>query len=192
MENLNKVQAEKQQLRQLIREKKKQYDTHWKERISEEILSRLEQNPLFQEASCLLFYHALPDEVQTARFLEKWHPRKQFILPVVENDYLLLRSYEPEKLQAGGFGIMEPTGELFEESGKIDLVIIPGMGFDRAGNRLGRGKGYYDRLLPKIGAPKIGLAFAWQIFDRIPTEPFDCVLDGILTEQEFIYHLKAF
>lgn len=189
MNRQNKIREEKQALRRFIREQKKQYGAAWREKASASILAKLEQNPLFQEASCLLFYHSLPDEVQTARFLQKWHPRKRFILPVVDGENLLLREYDPKKMLTGSFGIAEPQGKLFENNELIELAVIPGMAFDRMGNRLGRGKGYYDRLLPSIKAPKIGIAFSWQLLEAIPVEPFDKTLDAILTETEYI--LKA-
>lgn len=186
MNRQNNIRETKQALRRFIREQKKKYDAAWREEVSDAILARLEQNPLFQEASCLLFYHSLPDEVQTAKFLQKWHPHKRFILPVVEGDHLLLREYDPANMQTESFGIAEPQGDLFENPEQIDLAIIPGMAFDRKGNRLGRGKGYYDRLLPSIKAPKIGIAFSWQLLEEIPIEPFDETIDAILTETEHI------
>ena len=66
----------------------------------------------------------------------------------------------------------------------IDLIIVPGVGFDRQGNRLGRGKGYYDRLLPRIpSAYKIGICFPFQLVEEIPAEPFDIRMDEIVTKE---------
>ena len=77
---------------------------------------------------------------------------------------------------------MEPTGPLFADYSKIQLAIIPGMGFDRQGNRLGRGKGYYDRMLAKLShAYKIGVCFPFQLFDKIPTDIYDITMDEVLT-----------
>ena len=66
----------------------------------------------------------------------------------------------------------------------IDLVIVPGVAFDRQHNRLGRGKGFYDRLLSTLSAPKIGICYSFQLKEHIPTEPFDKKMDLILTEKE--------
>ena len=71
-------------------------------------------------------------------------------------------------MQTSGFGIKEPTGETFLEYDKIDLVIVPGVAFDRTLNRMGRGKGFYDRLLPKIKAPKVAVCFDFQLMEKIP------------------------
>lgn len=179
------IRAEKNRLRREIRARKKEHGEKEMQSTSTLILERLEQQTLFQEAKCLLFYHALPDEVQTAEFLEKWHARKTILLPVVEADHLLVRRFEPGAIRKGCFDIWEPAGENITDLSQIDLIIVPGMGFDKKGNRLGRGKGFYDRLLRQLKAPKIGIGFAWQLFEEIPTEPFDQPLDGILTDQHF-------
>ena len=97
----------------------------------------------------------MKDEVQTHAFIEKWSRSKRIILPVVTGDELELRVYTgPQDLAIGSYGIAEPTGAPFTDYETIDLAVIPGVAFDRYGHRLGRGKGYYDRLLPQIPAPK--------------------------------------
>ena len=66
---------------------------------------------------------------------------------------------------------------------RLDLIIVPAVAFDRRGNRLGRGKGFYDRLLQKAKCPKIGIAYHFQLLDEIPAEPHDIPMDKIITEQ---------
>lgn len=174
---------------------------------SETILRRLEQNDLFQAASHVALYHALPGEVQTAAFIEKWHTKKTLYLPVVEGDDLRLLPYRGnEYLKTGSFGILEPTEETApaKESSDVDsssegirqrpeaagppealdLIIVPGVAFDRKNNRLGRGKGYYDRLLSAWQIPKIGICFDFQLFDEIPAEPFDRKMNLVISENE--------
>lgn len=150
---------------------------------SAEILAALEASAAFRAASTLLLYHSLPDEVFTHDFIQRWSQQKQLLLPVVVGDELELRRYtSPADLQIGAFGIEEPTGELFTEYDKIDLAVIPGVAFDRNGNRLGRGKGYYDRLLPHLkGCHKIGICFPYQLVEEVPVEPFDIPMDEVLT-----------
>jgi len=77
----------------------------------------------------------------------------------------------------------EPSGELFTDFDRITLAIIPGMAFDHQGNRLGRGKGYYDRLLPQLShAYKLGLCFPFQLLtEEIPHEPHDCRMDEVFS-----------
>ena len=95
---------------------------------------------------------------------------------------MVLRTYEGEEhTQEGAFHIQEPTGENITDYQSIDVVIIPGMAFDSAGNRLGRGKGYYDRFLPKVSQSyKIGVCYGFQLVERVPTGDFDQPMDEVV------------
>lgn len=129
-------------------------------------------------------YYSLGDEVQTHAFVEKWHASKRILLPVVRGDELELRHYTGKAcLQEGAFHIEEPTGEPFTDYDEIELAVVPGMAFDRQGNRLGRGKGYYDKLLPKLRSYNIGICFRFQAQEAIPAEPFDRRMDEVWTEE---------
>ena len=149
---------------------------------SVEILANLEVHPAFKKAKTVLLYHSLGDEVNTHEFIEKWRLYKQIILPVVVDNDLELRPYTGEMdLRIGAFGIGEPTGVIFKDYDAIDLVVVPGVAFDHTGNRLGRGKGYYDRLLSHIPAFKIGICFPFQLIEDVPSEPLDIRMDAIIT-----------
>ena len=93
-----------------------------------------------------------------------------------------LRRYTgPADLALGAYNIMEPTGELFDDYAAIDLAVIPGVAFDREGNRMGRGKGYYDRLLPKLRSTyKIGICLPFQLVEQIPTDEHDVKMDEVI------------
>ena len=136
----------KKELRTQIKALKK---LHTKEQLmeqSERIMAKLEQHPDFIKAEKVMLYNALPDEVQTLDFLEKWHLRKKIILPTVVGDDIVPVEYAKETTFAvGDFNILEPQNEPY--NGDFDLIIVPGVAFDNKGNRLGRGKGYYDRFL---------------------------------------------
>lgn len=175
---------EKRLLRRYIAEKKKSYSQESLSERSFILLNELEKHPAFTQAETVLLYYSLPDEVQTHDFVEKWSRSKKIILPVVKGDELELRSYTGKQdLQKGSYGIEEPQGELFSDYDKIDLAIIPGVAFDLQGNRLGRGKGYYDRLLKQLKAYKIGICFDFQICEQLPTEEFDKPMNEIWSEQ---------
>ena len=152
-----------------------------------DVLSALEAHPRWQAAHTVLLYHSLPDEVDTHAFIRRWSARKRILLPVVKGDDLELRLYTgDDRLTEGAFHIDEPTGTAFTDYAAIDLAVIPGVAFDRRGNRLGRGKGYYDRLLPRIPtAYKLGLCFPFQvlnqILNQIPAEAHDIPMDEVLT-----------
>lgn len=95
-----------------------------------------------------------------------------------------IREYTGSKdLRQGSFHIMEPVGRLLpvDEYGKIEAGIIPGMSFDKSGHRLGRGKGYYDRMLSKMPhLYKIGICFDFQKTETVPTEATDIKMDAIV------------
>jgi 5-formyltetrahydrofolate cyclo-ligase len=177
----------KQQLRRDVSNLKAMYPAKLLDLFSEKIQARIELSPLFRQAARIVCYHALPDEVQTAVFLAKWYRRKQIFLPVVDGERLRLYPYQGENnLKPGAFGIMEPPSDDEETIAGIDLAIIPGVAFDRQLNRLGRGKGFYDRLLPEFRKPVTGICYHFQLFDTVPVDEHDCKMTQIITEQETV------
>lgn len=178
------MKEQKKILRKQIREEKKRHQANELMTISSTLLKQLEQHPRFINAQTILCYHSLGDEVQTHAFVEKWHLCKKILLPVVVGDVLELRHYTGKDcLKIGAFGIEEPIGEKFTQYDEIELSIIPGVSFDKQGNRLGRGKGYYDKLLPSLDSYNIGICYQFQVRERIPCEPFDQKMDEIWTEE---------
>lgn len=172
---------DKKALRTEIKVLKKQ---HTKEQLleqSEKILAQLEQHPDFVKAERVMLYSALPDEVQTQAFLEKWHLKKQIILPTVVGDDIIPVAYEKDTdFAVGNFNILEPQNEPYK--GDFDLIVVPGVAFDHNGNRLGRGRGYYDRFLCQhLSVKRIGICFDFQLVDEIPTEPFDIRMDEVIS-----------
>ena len=104
------------------------------------------------------------------------------------NDLQLLPYQGKEAVRRGPFGIWEPafSPESISIEKEIDLIIVPGVAFDRQLNRLGRGKGYYDRLLTTLQVPKIGIAYSFQLRKQVPVEAFDRKMDLLITEKEII------
>ncbi len=176
----------KKELRQEIRNRKRQYSPSQLGELSLSVVSRLWQNSQLQAAHTILLYYSLPDEVDTHSLADKLLEKgKKVILPVVTGEgEMELREYTGKQdLREGAFHIMEPIGRLFPEEkyGEIDLGVIPGMSFDRQGNRLGRGKGYYDRFLVKVPQMhKIGLCFDFQKVEEIPISSTDIRMDEII------------
>lgn len=168
-------------MRKLISLKKAEYSDALLKELSAKILINLENLAEFQVAKTVLLYHSLKDEVYTHDFIEKWAVKKRIILPVVVGDVLELRLYTSQNdLCIGAYGIAEPTGQLFTDYDAIDLAVVPGVAFNRMGNRLGRGKGYYDKLLPGISATKVGICFPFQLIEEIPTEKFDICMNTVI------------
>ena len=177
------MKEQKKQLRKQIKEEKKGHTNSQLKEKSSEILKLVEQHPHFIASKTILCYHSLSDEVQTHEFVDKWHNEKKILLPVVKGDMLELRPYTGAScLKSGSFNIEEPEGKVFTQFHEIDFSIIPGIAFDRKGNRLGRGKGYYDKLLPFLQSYNIGICFGFQAKEEIPSEDFDHKMDEVWTE----------
>ncbi|MEG1685964.1 MAG: 5-formyltetrahydrofolate cyclo-ligase [Bacteroides sp.] len=177
------MKEQKKLLRKVIAQQKALHTPQELAVLSAALFNKLETHPLFVKAKTILLYYSLKDEVQTAAFIEKWKESKKILLPIVVGDNLELKHYTGKlDLKVGAYGIKEPIGTAFTDYQKIDLAIIPGMSFDTRNNRLGRGKGYYDRLLPLLSAYKIGICFSFQVSDEIPEEVFDIKMDEVWTE----------
>ncbi|MBQ9640097.1 MAG: 5-formyltetrahydrofolate cyclo-ligase [Bacteroidaceae bacterium] len=173
---------DKKELRQQIAMLKKQLSTAERMAASLEVEHRVMASQQWNDAQVVLLYHALPDEVSTAVLMEAGMKEgKRVLLPVVVGDELELRVYEgPEAMKKGAFGILEPTGEVFPPAQyeDIQLAIVPGVAFDPDGHRLGRGKGYYDKLLPRLkNAFKMGICWSFQRLQQIPAEAHDVKMD---------------
>lgn len=179
-----KMKEQKKALRKEIREEKKCHPADELMAFSSTLLGQIEKHPRFLEAQTILMYHSLADEVQTHAFVEKWYQTKKILLPIVRGDILELRHYTGKDcLRTGAFGIEEPEGENFTAFHEIELSLVPGVSFDKQGNRLGRGKGYYDKLLPQLQSYNIGICYQFQARESIPAEPFDKRMDEVWTEK---------
>lgn len=181
--NDRKTSMDKKQLRKQIRERKKEFSLPEKIELSRPVFEKIEKEELFKEAKVVLLYYSMDDEVYTHDFVEKHYKTKTILLPCVDGDDLILRQYLGiESMKAGEqFGILEPVGKEFNDLEKIDLMIIPGVAFDEEKNRLGRGRGFYDRLLKTVNATKIGVCFDFQIVEQVPTEDFDVKMDVVIS-----------
>lgn len=181
--NDRKTSMDKKQLRKQIRERKKEFSLSEKIELSRPVFEKIEKEELFKEAKVVLLYYSMDDEVYTHDFVEKHYKTKTILLPCVDGDDLILRQYLGiESMKAGEqFGILEPVGKEFNDLEKIDLMIIPGVAFDEEKNRLGRGRGFYDRLLKTVNATKIGVCFDFQVVEQVPTEDFDVKMDVVIS-----------
>ena len=151
------------------------------------VAQRLEQCPEFMAAKHILLYHALPDELQTRLILERWTDRKLLYLPRVNGNSLeILPFCGSASLHSGAFGIREPEGDVMADVGLMDLIIVPGVAFDFSGNRLGRGKGFYDRLLCEAQCPLVGIAYDFQLVEALPSESHDIPMTRIVTDKRDI------
>lgn len=179
----------KRSLRKKIRTIKHTFSADQLQAFSEDVCSRLSKEPKLINAKTILAYYPLPDEVNIAGFLDTLISKgKRVVLPeVVSDSEMILREYQGSfNLHSGSFGILEPNGEIFNDFFQIDIALIPGMAFDANGNRLGRGKGYYDRffarILSEVGTLPylIGICFPFQKVEVVPTDEHDYPMDTII------------
>lgn len=178
------MNREKSDIRREIRRRKAAHTVAELKQLSEDVVARLRSLPAWQKAHTVLLYHSLPDEVETHELVRQAAADgKTVLLPVVCGDDLMLRRFDSEAgLETGAFNILEPTGQDFTDFADIDLAVIPGVAFTSDGWRLGRGRGFYDRLLPRLtNALKIGLCWPFQLLDTLPTEPHDIRMDDVVS-----------
>ena len=145
------------------------------------LFSYLENLEQVRNSKKILLYHPMTDEIDVMKAVRKWAETKEIYLPAIEGDDIVIRQYKSEQdLKIGKYGILEPVGAVLDNPEEINLVIVPGRAFDIRGYRLGRGKGYYDRLLPKMRAIKIGVCFDCQYIFRVPAEEHDIPMDYVV------------
>lgn len=163
-----------------------------KDSASRLIAERCVALPEYQSAATVLLYLDARSEVRTGALLAASRARGQCtVVPYCVGDDLGLFHLEsPEELVRGTFGILEPRPELRGMPPKqvrvdrLDLILVPGVAFDRQGGRLGHGKGYYDHLLRRARGQtaRIALAYECQMFSRIPMLPHDVAMHAVVTE----------
>lgn len=182
------MNQDKEKLRRYIAQQKNTYTTEDLLHKSEEIFAVLEITGQFRDAQHIFIYNAMAGEVATSGFIEKWRHEKKFYQPVVvRNDLVFRRIDQNTQYTQSKIGVKEPLGENFTEIKKVDLIIVPGLAFDRTGNRLGRGKGYYDRFLATTKALKVGVCFDFQLIESLPHNNSDVKMDMIVSENDLIW-----
>ena len=186
----SRVDSTKSLLRKRLRQILRAIPAGAKRKKAHKIAAKLVRNTVFKTSQAILMYASLPEEVPTRPLLRKALALgKKVYLPKVSRQGKYLEIYRvtdpAADLTKGMFGIWEPRA-IPSRKGKpaeLDLVIVPGLGFDRKGRRLGHGGGYFDRFLKRAtGAVKIGLAFREQVVKKIPTGPNDVRVDRVLTD----------
>ncbi|OIO76045.1 MAG: 5-formyltetrahydrofolate cyclo-ligase [Elusimicrobia bacterium CG1_02_37_114] len=155
---------------------------------SKQIFKNVEKELCFTESKVVMLFWSMADEVNTHEFIQKWHTQKTILLPVIQNDILEIKKFTgiENMFMESRFGIFQPAGDTYENLHEIDLIIVPGQAFDYQKNRIGRGKGYYDKLLERNNFTKAGICFDFQIVDKVPTENFDIKMDLVISEEVVI------
>ena len=184
---INHLQEQKQLIRRQMREKIRSQSVIDKKESSIKCIGHLESLKEWTMATRIFGYAPMPSEMDIwPALISAQKSGKEVCLPRFRSDidgyeFCLVRDLEKDTVP-GILGIREPLPHCENcLTNRLDLILIPGIAFDRHGRRLGRGKGYYDRLLANKAGLKCGIAFDYQICDELPIEPHDCILDCILT-----------
>jgi len=191
----------KQSLRNVLLKKRDRISDEYRKLKDDAIRKRLFTSDYFKKANTILFYASFRSEVATIKAIRNTlRLKKRVALPVVDTEHKQLKLFEVNdisELSAGYMGIPEPIAARGRNMkvNEIDIEIIPGIGFDINGNRIGYGAGYYDKLLShrsrrllksKGHITTIALSFEEQIIERVPSEPHDIRVDVIITDKRII------
>ncbi|MFA5240036.1 MAG: 5-formyltetrahydrofolate cyclo-ligase [Phycisphaerae bacterium] len=164
---------------------------------SHQACQKLISTPEFQNASSIMMYLSLPHEVDTSEaILHAWQLGKAVSVPKISWQQRRMIAVEINSLETGlstsASGLRSPVTGVPMTFEDISLVVTPALGFDRNGNRLGRGGSYYDRFFAdeKFNAAKCGFSFAEQVVDSIPIDSTDVPVDFLVTDEEITYFNK--
>ena len=163
-----------------------------KDEVSRRAIATLVDLPEYQQAQTVLWYIDCRSELRTQHALpEALASGKRIVVPYcVDGELELFHLQSMDELSIGAYKILEPRVELRAlpekkiRADELDLIMVPGVAFDRRGARMGHGFGYYDKLLEhaRVNCPLVALAFECQMFPEIPTAPHDVFMDKIITE----------
>ncbi len=151
--------------------------------FANEVFTKIESSEIFAQAKVIALFSSLADELPTQSIINRWATQKRILLPRVEENFSMeFYEYSPAELSLGSFGILEPSSSIAFPTADIDIIIVPGVAFTTSAERLGRGKGYYDRFLSRgeFRAHTIGVCYNHQICDSLPTEEHDIPLDEVI------------
>ncbi len=190
MSNAAQLSELKTQIREQAHAARK--DQPDKDGVSQIIIDRFMQLPEYQSAKSVMFYVDVRTEVRTRQALPAaLASGKRIVIPYcVDGELELFQLESMDELELGMYRILEPKAELRGIAAKktpveeLDLIMVPGVAFDRRGGRTGHGKGYYDKLLEHAlsKTPLVALAFECQLFAEIPMQDHDIYMDKVVTE----------
>ena len=185
---------DKEQLRSQLQKSLLAIPSEQRSEKSRKACQNLISTPQFQSSVSIMIYLSLPHEVDTSEaILHAWQLGKSVAVPKISWQQRRMIAVEINSLETGfstsASGLRDPVMGVPMPFEEIDLVVTPALGFDRKGNRLGRGCSYYDRFFAdeKFRASKCGFAFAEQVVDSIPVTSTDVPVDFLVTDEEVMY-----
>lgn len=189
---------DKKILRKEILKERDNINTVEREQMDKKILKRFFESNYYAEARNIFIYISYGSEINTRKIINKaLKENKKIYVPRTEFKNRLMDAVEIKSLDnltENSYGILEPLKkEPYIEPGELDLIVVPGVAFDRNGGRMGYGAGFYDRYFKKINTDnikkitKLALAYDFQVIERVPMNEQDIPVNYIITEKEFIY-----
>ena len=173
----------KAEIRAQIAEQKKSFLNL--ETLSAAAVKKFQGLEIFKMAKAIGAYMPLPDEVDVRPLFQT--PNKIFYIPTFDEASGNYRMAQlTTEMKKGRFGIPEPAVPVFAAEDELDLIIVPGVAFDRAGHRIGRGGGFYDRLLPQYRAVRAGICFGFQCLETVPAQEYDIRMNWMVTEAQIL------
>ena len=185
----HRLKARKRAVRRAAIERRDLLSEDERSTKSERIVERVLSLPEVGAAGTVMAFWSFGSEVQTSVLIERLHETgTRVVLPRVADGDIVAVAYAPgDPVTATTFGAMEPAGTGLVPPEEVDVVIVPGVAFDRRGGRVGYGGGFYDRLFARTPAvPAVAVAFAVQLVDEVPQGGSDSSVDAIVTEDEVI------
>jgi len=191
------ISNDKKILRKEILAKRKDIEKVEKEKMDQNILEQFHDSKFYKEATNIFVYISYDSEINTRLMINKalkdnkkvYVPRTEFETRIM--DAVEIKSFD--NLIKSNYGILEPSkNEPCINPNELDLIVVPGVAFDRNGGRMGYGAGFYDRYFKKITKDnieritKLALAYNFQVLDKVPMNEQDVPVDFIITEKEFI------
>ncbi len=184
---VRRARVQKHAIRQQVFQRLNTQQEDTRRRKSGIIRRRLTRLAAFRHAKTVCCYVSLPYEVDTRRLITQMLVMgKRVVVPKVARKRLILSEVQDpaRDLAPGRFGVWEPIPQAVRPVSveELDLVVVPGVAFDRDGHRLGHGFGYFDRFLARVpDVPTVGLCFDFQLFDRLPRHPHDRAVQTVLS-----------
>ena len=178
---------ELQKLRQQIHHKRSNLTQTFRNQAAKKVAKIIINTDIFKDSKHIALYMPVRGEIDPSQILKQ---NKNYYLPILENDHLIFGKYEPgDTLKNNKYGIPEPTTNIIIQPQDLDMVITPLVAFDKNNNRIGTGKGYYDRTFafkkqqPSTKPYLMGIAYSFQQITALSPQPWDIPLNAIVTEQ---------
>lgn len=194
---MDNISNKKKQIRKDILEVRRSMDIDKKDTYDTLIEKSFFESSFYKEAKNIFIYISYDSEINTKRIINRAiNERKNIYVPRTEFDTKLMNAVKINdfsNLVESRYGILEPKKEEpFIDPNELDIIVVPGVAFDKNGGRIGYGAGYYDRYFKRINEKnkaritKLALIYDFQLIDEVPTDEEDVLIDAVLTEKQFI------